>query len=412
MGKAKELREKRAKLIKEAREILNKAEAEKRGLAPEEDEKWNKLMADVATLETEYTRLERQEKLENDLKLPVNEPIRPDPNDPRRSNVPPVNHRATPEYRAAFASWLRGGPAELGGDERRALQADIDTVGGYLLAPESLVTELIKAVDDQVFIRPLATVFSVPNADSLGAVSLDADPADAAWTSELAIGDEDSTFKLGKRNLHPHPLAKLVKISNTLLRKVGGGPEGLVRDRLGYKFGITQEKTFLTGHGAGQPLGIFTAHADGIPTGRDVSTGNTTTSITTDGLIEAKFTLKGQYWTRARWIFHRDAVKQIAKLKDGEGQYIWRESLRVGEPDRILGFPYHMSEYAPNTFTSAKYVGILGDLSRYWIADALSMSFQRLVELYAATNQVGIIGRLETDGMPVLAEAFVRVKLA
>jgi hypothetical protein len=37
---------------------------------------------------------------------------------------------------------------------------------------------------------------------------------------------------------------------------------------------------------------------------------------------------------------------------------------------------------------------------------------QRLNELYAETNQVGFIGRLETDGMPVLEEAFVRVTLA
>ena len=40
------------------------------------------------------------------------------------------------------------------------------------------------------------------------------------------------------------------------------------------------------------------------------------------------------------------------------------------------------------------------------------MQIQRLVELYAATNQVGFIGRMELDGMPVLEEAFVRVKLA
>ena len=40
------------------------------------------------------------------------------------------------------------------------------------------------------------------------------------------------------------------------------------------------------------------------------------------------------------------------------------------------------------------------------------MQVQRLVELYAATNQVGFIGRLETDGMPVLEEAFSRVTLA
>jgi len=40
------------------------------------------------------------------------------------------------------------------------------------------------------------------------------------------------------------------------------------------------------------------------------------------------------------------------------------------------------------------------------------MRVQRLNELYAATNQVGFIGRLESDGMPVLEEAFARVTLS
>ena len=74
--------------------------------------------------------------------------------------------------------------------------------------------------------------------------------------------------------------------------------------------------------------------------------------------------------------------------------------------------PIHASEYAPNTFTTGLYVGIVGDWSQYWIADALDMTVQRLVELYAATNQVGLIGRMESDGMPVLGEAFARVTLA
>jgi HK97 family phage major capsid protein len=215
----------------------------------------------------------------------------------------------------------------------------------------------------------------------------------------------------GKRNLHPHPLAKRIKVSRKLIRAVPNS-EQLVRDRLAYKFGITFEKNCLTGTGAQQPLGVFTASNDGISTGRDVSTGNTTTEIRFDGLIEAKYTLKPAYWPNARWLFHRDGVKQIAKLKDGEGQYLWRESVRVGEPDRILGLPAFMSEYAPNTFSASQYVGIIGDFRNYWIADALTLEFQLLNELYAETNQVGLIGRLESDGMPVLEEAFVRVKLA
>lgn len=39
------------------------------------------------------------------------------------------------------------------------------------------------------------------------------------------------------------------------------------------------------------------------------------------------------------------------------------------------------------------------------------MELQRLDELYAATNQVGFIGRRELDAMPVLGEAFARLTL-
>jgi HK97 family phage major capsid protein len=190
------------------------------------------------------------------------------------------------------------------------------------------------------------------------------------------------------------------------------GVEALVRARMAYKFAVSQEKAFMTGTGVNQPLGLFTASANGIPTSRDVSTGNTATSLTFDGLIEAKYSLKGQYWNNADWIFHRDALKMLTKLKDGEGQYIWRESVRDGEADRLLGRPIVMSEYAPNTFTASLYVGLLGDYSNYWIADALDFQVQVLKELYAETNQTGYIGRLETDGMPTMAESFSRVKLA
>ena len=406
-----ELRQQRAELIRKAREILELAERENRSLTEAENGQYGQHVVQITEMGERITRLEEQQRLEDGLRAHQTEPVRTPPGQAGQTGQR-VERHATPEYAQAFEQWLRGGMAVLAPEENRALQADIDTVGGYLRVPEQLIMRLIKGLDDMVFIRRLATKFTVPTADSLGVPSLDADPADAEWTSELATGSEDTAMAFGKRNLHPHPLAKRIKISNKLIRVATIGAEPLVRDRLTYKFGISEEKGFLTGTGAQQPLGVFTASADGIPTGRDVSIGNTTNEIRFDGLIEAKFTLKGQYWSRARWAWHRDALKQITRLKDGEGQYIWRESARVGEPDRILGLGYDISEYVPNTFTSGLYVGILGDFSNYWIVDALAMQIQRLVELYAETNQVGFIGRKETDGAPVLSEAFVRVKLA
>lgn len=401
----RQLRQKRAQLIAQARALLDQADAEERGLTEEEQNQYDAIMDDVTKMTQDIERREQQLALERQLQQPA-DPLHPDPGGGPEDRAAVFQR----EQRERLVRFLRD-PESPNRIQLRALQADADIYGGYLVTPVQFVQDLIQAVDNLVYIRQWATTYQVPTAESLGAPSLDNDPADPAWTSELAIGTEDSTMSIGKRELHPHPLAKYIKVSRKLLRQV---PEvdALVRARLGYKFSVVMENAYLNGSGSNQPLGVFTASDDGIGTARDVSTGNTTTELRFDGLIEAKFTLKPQYWPKARWMFHRDGVKQIAKLKDGEGQYLWRESVRVGEPDRVLGLPVFMSEYAPNTFTAGLYVGILGDFSYYWIADALDMDMQRLDELYAATNQVGFVGRMESDGMPVLAEAFVRVKLA
>lgn len=335
------------------------------------------------------------------------------PNGERRAAVQTEPERAEQPSKEllAFRSFLKGAnPESL--PELRALQADSDTEGGYLLAPQTVAAALLKAVDNQTFIRNYAHKETILEAASLGVVTLDTDFAAADWTQELTATTVDEALRVGKRELKPNPLTKETKLSRTLVRKTAGRAEDLVLGRLGYQFGVTQENAFLNGSGAGQPLGAFTASALGISTARDVSTDNTTTAITADGLIEAKHTLKGQYWARARWLFHRDAIKKIRKLKDGDGQYLWAPGLAGGVPNTIIDSPYDMSEYAPNTFTTGLYVGLIGDWEFYWIVDCLQLEIQVLNELYARTNQFGYIGRLECDGMPVLEEAFVRVKLA
>lgn len=408
--KLNELRDQRGQLVTEARAIIDKAEAEKRGLTAEEQGKCDEL---ITKQEEIRVNIEREMKLVEAERSAAEESLRS--KNASKDSAPEessgTGKHASEEYRSAYAKFMAYGKDGLSGDEMRALQSDVSTTGGYLVMPQEMVNGLLKNVDNAVFVRQKATKYRVANAASLGVATLTADPADADWTSEILTGSEDSSMAFGKRELTPHPIAKLIKISNKLMRQVPN-VEALVTQRLSYIFGISQEKAFMTGHGVNQPLGLFTASNDGIPTSRDVSTGNTSTSITIDGLIEAKYSVKGQYHNAAEWLFHRDAVKMLAKLKDGEGQYIWQPTKTLGDPDMLLGRPVNMSEYAPNTFTAGLYVGLFGDFSNYWIADALDMQMQRLVELYAATNQTGLIGRMESDGMPVLAEAFARVKLA
>lgn len=314
----------------------------------------------------------------------------------------------------AIRQYLLTGYLDQAVRERAGLQMDSDVAGGYLVMPEQFFARLIQDLDRAVFMRGLATIITLSGAESLGVPTLDTDISDSEWTTELQIGTADTAMVFGKRRLTPHPLAKPITVSKDLLRTAAISAEGIVRERMTYKFGTVQEAAFMTGSGGSQPLGVFTASNDGISTSRDVTTGNSATEIGADGLIEAKYSLESQWLMSPalRWIFHRTAIKQIRKMKDGDGNYLWTPGLSPGQGDRILDVPFVMSEYAPSTFSASQYVGIIGDFSKYWIVDSMQLDIQRLVELYAATNRDGFHGRMKLDGAPVLQTAFARVQLS
>lgn len=407
MKTIKELLEERARLAKQSREILEKADKDNKGiLSDEQRAKYDEIHAEIAKISERVEREEKQAALEKAMEAPVT----------KRADISTAEAGKTEKqaerHIQLLRSYIRGGFGGMTEMEHRDLQAGSLVEGGSLVAPQEWVAELIKALDNLTFIRRLARKFTLARAVSLGVPTLTADPSDAEWTTELGTGSGDTAMKTGKRELKPQPLAKRIKLSNNLIQHSVINVEELVRERFAYVFGITEEKGFLTGNGANQPMGLFLAHADGIPTSRDMSTDNTTTAITFDNLKNQMYNVKAGYRSRAAWLFHRDAVKMIAKLKDTTNQYIWEPSTQVGQPDSLLGRPVYESEYVPNVFTTGLYVGMFGDFSQYWIAETMGFAVQRLVELYAESNQVGFIGRSEVDGMPVLAEAFSRIKLA
>jgi HK97 family phage major capsid protein len=401
------LLEKRQVAWKAMTDIMERAAAENRDMLQDEIETYDRHEADIVAADAELDRYKRhiergQEEREADRLQ-------------RLGLIKPQESRGGGEDEAAlieFRKFIRGVPFE-----QRALQADSDTEGGFLLAPQQVVAGLLKAVDNAVFMRGLATMHQLTTAESLGVPTLSTDMGDADWTAEITQSTVDEALRLGRRELKPQYLTKETKLSRPLVRRTAGRAEDLVIDRLGYLFGVTQEKAFMTGNGVGRPLGIFTASDDGIPTSRDVSTDMATTDVTADGFLEVKHTLKAAYWSRARWVMHRDVLKRARKLKNGDGSYLWSpggglgNGLTDGIPNTLCDHPYEISEYAPNTFTTGQYVAVLGDFSYYWIVESLGFELQVLAELYARTNQLGYIGRVEVDGMPVLAEAFVRAKL-
>jgi HK97 family phage major capsid protein len=417
---SQDMRERRAALISQARELWDTAQKRDNGPSAEDQEGFDRLMGEADKLQDRYQRAEKLEACERDLDAPGERRSAPLPTaaERERAGGKPRDARAyqaSPEYREVFSDWMRNGvmathriPAEF-----RDTIIGTNSKGGFLTTPTQLADEVVKQVDDYVFVRQLAKKVALMDAKSLGIPQLTTRMADADWTGEVTAVTEDTTQVLARRDLTPTLLSKLCKVSLRTLTAVANIEE-FITGELAYKFGITEEKGYLTGSGSSQPLGIFTASANGVPTSRDVSTGNSTTAIAAANLFEVKYSLKQGYLQdpSTRWLFSRTAVKNIMKLTDSQNRYLWEPSLQAGQPDRLLNIPVAMSEYVPATFTTGLYVGALGALRYYWIAEVPGLDLQRLVERYADTNEVGFIGRRFIDGSPVLGEAFARVTLA
>ncbi len=413
------LREQRAALCTRAQRILDRPFAEGRELRGEESQEFDRIMDRVDEQKIEIDRLERSRTYDRDEWG--------------------SEARERKQTRAEYRRWLQTGilgpslRVDLSGPqpsyrstmlrpERRDTIITTDAKGGFLATPTQISKDILGIVDGDVFVRQLCaaagSLIDVVDAKALGQRKVITRLADADWTSEVAPVTEDTTMAFGRRDLTPNVLSKLCKVSMQMLA-VRADSEREVNDELAYKFGITQEKAYMTGNGTGKPLGIFVASANGISTARDVTAASSTV-VAGDDFVNVKYSMNQGYLRGpgVSWVLSRPLVKAVRKLKvatttgGNDLEYLWSPGLTEGAPDKVLDLPYAVSEYAPSTFTTGLYVAVLGNFKYYRIAQIKEMIIQRVDQLYAATNEVGFIGRLWVDGAPVMEEGFARLKLA
>jgi HK97 family phage major capsid protein len=420
-------------IVQKTRTLLDKSETENRALTTEERAEFDKLNE---TVEAHEQRIGDLEKLNNE-----DEPLDDDDDrgydddggeDGERSRprcragttdtrggkayIPETRGgkavpHASKEYRKAFRGWMATGRME----QRTATDLIMSTQsqGGYLVAPIEISEDVVRQIDNLVFVRQLARFYKVTTTQALGVRQMTSREDDPDWTTEIAGVNQDTSLAFNRRDLTPNILTKLVKVSIRILES-GIDPEPIVTEELAYKNSIAQENAFLNGNGTGKPLGVFVASANGVPTSQDVTSGATADFIA-DDLIKVRYSLKQPYvqgTKTARWVFGRTIVQEIRTFKDSYGQYLWRPGFAENAPDTVLDIPYAISEYAPTVKTTGSYIAVLGDFKYYAIAEVKDWSIQRLVERYADTNEVGFIGRTFVDGAPVLGEAFARLKTA
>ena len=321
-----------------------------------------------------------------------------------------ANADAEQELRASVDRWFKSGNYQ---EVREALQSSVAAAGGNTVAPQYLVKDIIKQLDNEVQIRKYANIIpAVAGYDSLGIPTLDKDLGDHEWTPEIGEVNEDTSLAFGKREMKPNQLTKLVKISKRLIRESNIDIQGFVEQRIAYKLSVPLEHNYLYGDGNGKPLGIFaqtSVNSAAITKDRDIKVGTSKEAISYDGLVDATSGLKKGHLSNAVWMLNKQAVASLRKFKDSTGRPIWTEGIQGAQPSYLMGIPVIQNDFITDKLEKGKYIGFLANLKNYWILDSYGMELQVLYELYSKTNQVGFQAGYWGDGAPVLEEAFVRL---
>ena len=398
MSKILELREKRAKAWDAAKQFLDAKRGADGMLSEEDTATYDKMEQDVMNLGKEIERLERQVAIDAELSKATSTPLTGKPG-AKMNEEKEKRGRASDEYKGSFWNAMRVKapmPSVL-----NALQEGTDSEGGYLV-PDEFERTLVEALEEENVFRTLAHVIQTSSGDRK--IPVVASKGTASWVDEEgAYTESDDAFS--QVSIGAYKLGTMIKVSEELLADSVFDLEAYISKEFARRIGAREEESFFNGDGKGKPLGIL-ADAGGAEIG--VNAGSPT-AITADDVIDLFYSLKAPYRKNAVWVMNDATVKQIRKLKDSTGQYLWQPSLVAGTPDTILGRPVKTSAFMPTAAAGAKTIAF-GDFKYYWIADRQGRTFKKLSELYAANGQVGFLGTQRVDGKLILPEAIKVLK--
>ncbi|RJX18953.1 MAG: phage major capsid protein [Desulforudis sp.] len=280
-------------------------------------------------------------------------------------------------YRRAFPAYLRRfdeRAQRLTADQVKALSVGIDPDGGYLVTP-AMSNRIITKLWENDPIRQLVAVETI-STDALE-MMVDVDEAACGWVGETESPTETATPQWKEQRIPVHEMYAEPRATQKLLEDSAIDVEAWLANKLGDKFGRVEGAAFVSGTGVKTPRGFLT-YTNGTAWGQIEQVAMLHASaITTDGLINVKYSLIEQYLNRCTWLMNRLTVRDILKLKDGDGQYIWREGLTDAQPSMLLGLPLRMATSMPQVAANALSVALADWREAYTTVDRLGITTMR-----------------------------------
>lgn len=227
----------------------------------------------------------------------------------------------------------------------RALETGTDESGGFIVPPE-YSTEIIELLYPRTAVRSLGAR-TVPMENGTLEIPKLAGGVQAGYVGENSnIGTDEPEF--GQLNLSWKKLACIVPISNDLIRFSNPNADRVVRDDLVSSMALREDLAFLRDDGSEQkPTGMRYI----VPDSNLLwSEGDSLDDVTNDlSRMELALEENNTRMISPGWIFSPRTKQFLMRLRDGNGNYVYRDEMRDGN---LNGYPFRVTTQIPNDLSN------------------------------------------------------------
>ena len=312
----------------------------------------------------------------------------------KNGKIPPkeVPTLANPMYAKAYDGFMKHGTT------CNTLREGADGEGGYLV-PDEFERRIVQAMAEKNVMRKLGTVMQTertmtfPIGKGVGC---------AEWIPEEGeipiVAAEFDEVKLGA-----HKVATSIRVSDELLEDSVFDLEEFIIKEFAQRIGEAEEAAFIHGDGLAKPLGIIHQLE------REVITEKAG-KISTDDLLDLKHAIPSKYRKDAVFLMHDSTLRELFKLRTGEGQYIWYENPKKNIPLAIFSHRVITCPSMP-TIESGQPPILFGDFKHFVIGDRKHRRIKRLNEVHAQQGQVAYIMSQRVDAKLLDRNAIAALKV-
>jgi len=371
--------EARAKAWEEAKALLDTAAAEKRELSGEENQTYDRIMADLdqrsAVIDTIKAQTEREERAAEAMKG-------------FESQVKPALSVPAIDDAELIRSLARGEIRSHSFEKRDVLKSSTGAP-----VPTSFYDNVVLLARKIGPLLETSTIINTAGGENLQVPSVSAYSTGTVSSEAAAIGESDPTFNAFK-TLGAYKYSFLTQISREMVEDAGVDILGFLSQNVGNALGFAVNGALTTGTGTTQPTGIVTAAGSGI-------TGSTAVSgaFTADNLIDLVYSVDtvGRQLPGTGFMMNAKSIAAVRKLKDTAGNYVFSPALSADKRDLLLGYEVYENPGMADPATSAKSV-VFGHLPSYFVRTVGGIKLDRSDDFAFSQDLISFRATMRVDG--------------